>query len=80
MSDPTGDFSTAFAHSYKKLWPFGGMYTTMAGLTFDSDGAALTYGVIFSAGTSFGLSTGTVFWQNFTSPTQEEIDSIFDRE
>ena len=53
------------------------MYTTLTGITFDADGAALTYGVIFSAGTSFGLGTGTVFWQNFTAPTRAEIDAIF---
>ena len=52
----------------------------MTGITFDNDGAALTYGVIFSAGTSFGLGTGTVFWQNFSAPTREEIDAIFDQE
>ena len=35
---------------FKKLWPFGGMYTTMAALTTDKEGAALTYAVIFAAG------------------------------
>ena len=52
------------------------MYTTMAGLTFDENGAALTYGVVFSAGTGGGLSTGTVFYQNFSAPSQAEIDEI----
>ena len=49
----------------------------MTGITFDENGAALTYGVIFSAGTSFGLGTGTVFWQNFSAPSQAEIRDIF---
>ena len=31
---------------FKKTWPIGGMYTTAAGLTFDEDGAALTFGIV----------------------------------
>jgi hypothetical protein len=47
---------------FKKLWPFGGMYTTLAALTTNEAGEALTYGVIFSAGNAHGGegSTGTV--------------------
>ena len=47
---------------FKKLWPFGGMYTTLAALTTNKAGEALTYGVIFSAGNADGGegSTGTV--------------------
>jgi hypothetical protein len=35
---------------FKKTWPIGGMYTTIAGLTFDAGGAALTYGFVFATG------------------------------
>ena len=53
---------------FRKLWPFGGMYTTMAALTTDAHGAALTFGVLFSAGSLSGASdaTGTIYYQNFT--------------
>ena len=33
---------------FKKLWPYAGMYTTMAALETDKDGLATKYGVIFS--------------------------------
>jgi hypothetical protein len=45
---------------FKKLWPIGGMYTTAAGLTFDANGAALTYGIVFAAGTLPATKTGAV--------------------
>ena len=64
--------------SHLQLWPFGGMYTTMAGITFDAEGAALTYGVVFAAGSGPAMGTGTVYWMNFTSPTRAEIDGIFE--
>jgi hypothetical protein len=44
---------------FKKTWPIDGMYTTAAGLTFDADGAALTYAVIFSSGSLPVTKTGT---------------------
>ena len=47
------------------------MYTTMAALTTDAEGGALTYGVIYSAGTLGGTSTGTVYYQNFTFNTSD---------
>jgi hypothetical protein len=52
----------------RKIWPFGGMYTTMAALTTDSNGAALTYAIIFAAGSMGGADggTGTVYYQNYT--------------
>jgi len=51
------------------------MYTTLAALTADKEGGALTYGVIFSAGSMGGLATGTVFYQNFTfSPS--DLDGL----
>ena len=52
---------------FKKLWPIGGMYTTMAGLTFDASGAALTFGVVFSAGSLPVSKTGTIYFMNFTA-------------
>jgi hypothetical protein len=54
---------------FKKLWPYGGMYTTMAALTTNAAGEALTYGVIFSAGSADGGvgATGTVTYMNFTA-------------
>lgn len=51
---------------YKKIWPFAGMYSTLAALTTDDEGAALSFGVLFSAGTLGGPSTGTVYYQNFS--------------
>ena len=52
---------------FKKLWPFGGMYTTMAALTTDKEGAALTYAVIFAAGSLGGVSgTGTITCERTT--------------
>jgi hypothetical protein len=52
---------------FKRTWPFGGMYTTLAGLTFDSDGAALTYGVVFAAGSLPVSKTGNIYYMNFTA-------------
>ena len=59
------------------------MYATLAALTNDGEGAALTFGVVFSAGTLGGVgSTGTVYYQNFTfSPNdlvglESSIDAI----
>lgn len=59
----------------RKLWPFGGMYTTMAALTTDEEGGALAYGVIFTAGTLGGAGTGTVYYQNFTF-TPADLDGL----
>eukprot|EP01052_Picozoa_sp_SAG31_P016147 SAG31_NODE_1059_length_10117_cov_4.434917_7_plen_224_part_00 len=36
----------------RKLWPYGGGYTTLAPFEVDEHGAALTYGVIYEAGSS----------------------------
>ena len=55
---------------FKKLWPFGGMYTTMAALETDADGLATKYAVIFSAGNmggASGMGTGTITYMNFTA-------------
>ena len=53
---------------FKKLWPFGAMYTTMAALETDKDGLATKYGVIFSGGNMGGEGgTGTVTYMNFTA-------------
>ena len=52
---------------FKKTWPIGGMYTTAAGLTFDEAGAALTYGIVFAAGSLPVASTGHIFYMNFTA-------------
>jgi hypothetical protein len=53
---------------FKKLWPFGAMYTTMAALETDKDGAATKYAVIFSGGFMGGVSgTGTITYMNFTA-------------
>ena len=58
---------------FKKLWPYGGMYTTMAALTTNAAGEALTssslHGVIFSTGSADGGvgATGTVTYMNFTA-------------
>ena len=53
---------------FKKLWPFGAMYTTMAALETDKDGLATKYGVIFSGGNMGGeFGTGTIIYMNFTA-------------
>ena len=53
---------------FKKLWPYGGMYTTMAALQTDQHGLATEYAVIFSGGNMGGVSgTGTVTYMNFTA-------------
>jgi hypothetical protein len=52
---------------FKKTWPLGGMYTTAAGLTFDADGAALEYAVIFSGGSNTAAQTGNIMYMNFTA-------------
>ena len=52
---------------FKKTWPLGGMYTTAAGLTFDEDGAALTYAVVFAAGSLPWTRTGHIHYMNFTA-------------
>ena len=52
---------------FKKTWPIGGMYTTAAGLTFDEDGAALTYGIVFAGGRLPVASTGNIMYMNFTA-------------
>ena len=50
------------------MWPFGGMYTTMAALTTDAHGTTLTFGVLFSTGSLSGAdkATDTIYYQNFT--------------
>ncbi len=35
---------------FKKTWPIQGMYTTAAALSVNAEGAALTYGIVFAAG------------------------------
>ena len=52
---------------FKKTWPFGGMYTTAAGLTFDAAGAALTYGIVFAGGSLPVTKTGNIYFMNFTA-------------
>jgi hypothetical protein len=52
---------------FKKTWPIGGMYSTAAGLTFDEEGAALTYGIVFAAGSLPAPGTGTIMYMNFTA-------------
>ena len=52
---------------FKKTWPIGGMYSTVAGLTFDADGAALTYGIVFAAGTMPVGRSGNIYYMNFTA-------------
>ena len=52
---------------FKKLWPFGAMYTTMAALETDKDGLATKYAVIFSGGADMGGvgGTGTIMYSEF---------------
>ena len=52
---------------FKKTWPIGGMYSTAAGLTFDEDGAALTYGIVFAAGSLPWSRSGHIYYMNFTA-------------
>ena len=52
---------------FKKTWPIGGMYTTAAGLTFDAEGAALTYGIVFAGGSLPVSKTGQIYYMNFTA-------------
>ena len=52
---------------FKKTWPIGGMYTTVAGLSFDADGAALRYGVIFAGGSLPWDRSGHIYYMNFTA-------------
>ena len=52
---------------FKKTWPLGGMYTTAAGLTFDADGAALTFGIVFAAGSLPWSRSGHIYYMNFTA-------------
>ena len=52
---------------FKKTWPIGGMYTTAAGLTFDEDGAALTYAIVFAAGSLPWSRSGHIYYMNFTA-------------
>ena len=59
---------------FKKLWPFGGMYTTMAALTTDKEGAALTYAVIFAAG-----SLGKLLASGLHSPKSVCNNIVADR-
>ena len=52
---------------FKKTWPIQGMYTTAAALTVNTEGAALTYGIIFAGGSLPTSKTGTIFFMNFTA-------------
>jgi hypothetical protein len=52
---------------FKKTWPLSGMYTTAAGLTFDADGAALTYAIVFAAGSLPWSRSGHIYYMNFTA-------------
>ena len=52
---------------FKKTWPIGGMYTTVAGLSFDADGAALRYGVVFAGGSLPWDRSGHIYYMNFTA-------------
>ena len=52
---------------FKKTWPMQGMYTTAAALSVDAEGAALTYGVVFAAGSLPTSKTGTIYFMNFTA-------------
>ena len=46
---------------FKKTWPIQGMYTTAAALSVDTEGAALTYGIVFAAGSLPTSKTGTIY-------------------
>ena len=52
---------------FKKTWPISGIYTTAAGLTFDAEGAALTYAIVFAAGSLPWSRTGHIYYMNFTA-------------
>ena len=52
---------------FKKTWPISGMYSTAAGLTFDEEGAALTYAIVFAAGSLPWSRTGHIYYMNFTA-------------
>ena len=52
---------------FKKTWPIGGMYSTAAGLTFDEEGAALTYGIVFAGGSLPWSRSGHIYYMNFTA-------------
>ena len=52
---------------FKKTWPIQGMYTTAAALSVNAEGAALTYGVVFAAGSLPTSKTGNIFFMNFTA-------------
>eukprot|EP01047_Picozoa_sp_COSAG01_P057284 COSAG01_NODE_6603_length_3585_cov_3.013483_2_plen_823_part_00 len=52
---------------FKKTWPIGGMYSTAAGLTFDEEGAALTYAIVFAGGSLPVTRTGNIMYMNFTA-------------
>ena len=43
------------------------MYSTATGLTFDEEGAALTYAIVFAAGSLPAMRTGNIMYMNFTA-------------
>jgi hypothetical protein len=58
----------------KRIWPFGGMYSTLIPLTVDKDGGALTYAVIYTGGAIGFNAIAVVNFQNFTfSPSDFDI-------
>jgi hypothetical protein len=52
---------------FKKTWPIQGMYTTAAALSINSEGAALSYGIVFAGGSLPTSKTGTIYFMNFTA-------------
>merc|ERR1712216_611188 len=58
----------------RRIWPFGGMYSTLIPLTVDKNGGALTYAVIYTAGAIGGTGVEVINFQNFTfSPSDLEM-------
>ena len=57
---------------FKKTWPISGMYTTAAGLTFDEEGAALTYGIVFAAGDLPWSRTGHLLQELYRGPSERD--------
>jgi len=51
------------------------MYSTAAGLTFDDDGAALTYGIVFAAGSLPWSRSGHIYYMNFTVHPNGTMDA-----
>jgi hypothetical protein len=58
----------------RRLWPYGGMYSTMIPLTVDKDGAALTYAVVYACGAIGESIIGKVNFAKFSfSPSDFDV-------